>query len=183
MARKRHRGGEIGIHEGLNRILIYQLIVTIENLIVVLDIYNMKTTDNQIIEVCKNARSMAAAAAELKIHFNTFKRRAIMLDVYKPNQSGRGISKKHNGNKIELQEILECKHPQYQTGKLRIRLIKAGIKEHECESCGIREWMNNPISLELDHIDGNRTNHSLDNLRILCPNCHSQTSTYRGKNI
>ena len=80
-------------------------------------------------------------------------------------------------------EIFENKHPQYQTNKLRIRLIKEGIKEHECESCGIREWMNNPISLELDHIDGNKTNHSLDNLRILCPNCHSQTSTYRGKNI
>ena len=142
----------------------------------------MKHEDN-FIEVCKNAQSMSEAAAELKMHFNTFKRKAIKLGVYRPNQSGKGISKKGNGSKINLSDILEGKHPQYQTNKLRIRLIKEGIKEHACEVCGIKEWMNNPISLELDHIDGNRTNHSLDNLRIVCPNCHSQTSTYRGRNI
>lgn len=143
----------------------------------------MKHTDKEIIEACNEAKSMADAAAKLTMHFNTFKRKAIKLNVYEPNQSGKGINKRHNGNKIELKEILEGKHPSYQTGKLRIRLIKEGLKEHECESCGISSWMDNPISLELDHIDGNRTNHSLTNLRILCPNCHSQTSTYRGKNI
>jgi Zn finger protein HypA/HybF involved in hydrogenase expression len=142
----------------------------------------MKNTNEQIIEVCKDARSMSEAAAKLQMHFNTFKKRALELGVYKPNQSGKGISKP-NGSKIELEEILDGKHPQYQTNKLRIRLIKEGIKQHECESCGIKDWMNNPISLELDHIDGDRTNHRLENLRILCPNCHSQTSTYRGKNI
>lgn len=143
----------------------------------------MKHDDETFIEVCKNAQSMSKAAAELKMHFNTFKRKAVMLGVYKTNQGGKGLSKKDNGNKINLQDILDGKHPQYQTNKLRIRLIKEGIKEHECESCGIKDWNNNPISLELDHIDGDRTNHSLDNLRILCPNCHSQTSTYRGRNI
>ena len=143
----------------------------------------MKHTDEQIIEVCKNSSSMSDAAATLKMHFNTFKRKAVKLGVYEPNQSGKGIKKKHNGNKIFLKDILEGKHPNYQTNKLRIRLIDEGYKEHKCESCGIEEWMDNPISLELDHIDGDRTNHSLDNLRILCPNCHSQTSTYRGKNI
>ena len=143
----------------------------------------MKHNDETFIEVCKNAQSMSKAAAELKMHFNTFKRKAVMLGVYKTNQGGKGLSKKDNGNKINLKDILDGKHPQYQTNKLRIRLIKEGIKEHECESCGIKDWNNNPISLELDHIDGDRTNHSLDNLRILCPNCHSQTSTYRGRNI
>jgi Zn finger protein HypA/HybF involved in hydrogenase expression len=142
----------------------------------------MKNTNEQIIEVCKDARSMSEAAAKLQMHFNTFKKRALELGVYKPNQSGKGISKP-NGSKIELEEILDGKHPQYQTNKLRIRLIKEGIKQHECESCEIKDWMNNPISLELDHIDGDRTNHRLENLRILCPNCHSQTLTYRGKNI
>lgn len=143
----------------------------------------MKHSDDKIIEVCKNADSMSKAAAELKMHFNTFKKHAIRLCVYKTNQSGKGLSKKGNGSKFSLEDILEGKHPQYQTGKLKKRLIKAGIKEHACEICRIEEWMNNPISLELDHIDGNRTNHSLDNLRIVCPNCHAQTDTYRGKNI
>ena len=143
----------------------------------------MKYTDEQIIEACKNARSMAEAAASLGMHFNTFRGKAIKLNVYRPNQNGKGLNKKHNGSKIELKDILEGKYPQYQTNKLRIRLIDEGLKEHKCESCGIESWLDNPISLELDHIDGNRTNHRLNNLRILCPNCHSQTSTYRGKNI
>jgi 5-methylcytosine-specific restriction endonuclease McrA len=45
------------------------------------------------------------------------------------------------------------------------------------------EWSDKKINMELDHIDGNRTNHKLENLRMLCPNCHSQTDTYRAKNI
>lgn len=143
----------------------------------------MKHTDKYFIEVCQNTKSMAKAAAVLELHFNTFKKKAIELGVYLPNQSGKGLSKRDNGSKIPLNEILEGKHPQYQTNKLRIRLIKEGLKMHRCECCGIENWMNKPISLELDHIDGNRTNHILENLRILCPNCHSQTSTYRAKNI
>jgi hypothetical protein len=143
----------------------------------------MKNTDQQIIEVCTSAKTMAQADVILNMHFNTLKSKAIKLGVYMPNQSGKGINKRNNGNKIPLAEILDGKHPSYQTNKLRIRLINEGFKEHICENCGINDWLNLPISLELDHIDGNRTNHKLDNLRILCPNCHSQTSTYRGKNV
>ena len=66
---------------------------------------------------------------------------------------------------------------------MRVRLIKEGIKSEMCELCGITEWNGKPVSFELDHIDGNRTNHKLENLRIICPNCHSQTHTYRARNI
>ena len=65
--------------------------------------------------------------------------------------------------------------------KLKKRLIKEGLKENMCEICGINEWLNKPISLELDHINGNNMDHRIENLRILCPNCHSQTATYRGR--
>lgn len=143
----------------------------------------MKHSDEEIIKICSDAKTMSKAAADLGMHFNTFKRHATRLGVYNPNQAGKGINKKHNGSKIELNSILEGNHPSYQTNKLRIRLIKEGIKRHECECCGLTKWLDNPISLELDHIDGNRNNHKLSNLRILCPNCHSQTSTYRGKNV
>ena len=61
--------------------------------------------------------------------------------------------------------------------------MAVGIKEEKCEECEIKEWNGKSISFELEHIDGNRFNHKIENLKILCPNCHSQTKTYRGKNI
>jgi 5-methylcytosine-specific restriction endonuclease McrA len=141
----------------------------------------MKNNDDEIVEACKSSFSMAEAASKVGIHFNTFRRKAIKLGVYSPNQSGKGISKP-NSTKIPLQEILEGKHPYYQTNKLRKRLIKEGIKKEECEECHITDWNNKRVAFELEHMDGDRTNHKLENLKILCPNCHSQTETYRGKN-
>jgi hypothetical protein len=52
----------------------------------------------------------------------------------------------------------------------------------KCSVCGLSEWQNKPISLELDHISGNWSDNSPNNLRLLCPNCHSQTHTYKAKN-
>ena len=131
-------------------------------------------------EAIKSSKTMSEAARKLDMPFMTFKRKA--GDLYKPNQSGKGVSKK-SGNKIPLSDILEGLHPQYQSNKIRIRLIEEGIKEAKCECCNNTEWLGKPISLEVDHINGNSTDHRLDNLKILCPNCHAQTDTYRGKNI
>ena len=142
----------------------------------------MRVTDKQIIEACQSEPTMSKAASFLGIHFNTLKRRAVPLGCYEPNQSGKGICKKHNGSKIPTDEILNGHHPSYQTNKLRIRLLKENIKEKKCEVCQISNWNGNDLSFELDHIDGDSTNHKLNNLRIICPNCHSQTKTYRGRN-
>lgn len=145
--------------------------------------FMIKIDKDGFIKVCEEEITMARASARLGLHFNTFARMAKKLGVYKPNPSGKGTIKKHNGNKIELNEILEGLHPHYQTNKLRIRLINEGLKKSECEVCGLTEWNGKSLSFELDHIDGDRTNHRFKNLRIICPNCHSQTQTYRGKNI
>ena len=53
---------------------------------------------------------------------------------------------------------------------------------YHCSSCGISEWNGKPILLEVNHIDGKSKNNILENLELLCPNCHSQTDTYRAKN-
>ncbi len=66
--------------------------------------------------------------------------------------------------------------------RLKKRLITDGIFKHECSTCHLSLWLDNPIPIELDHIDGNNENNSLSNLRLLCPNCHALTETYRGKN-
>ncbi|SOK58713.1 hypothetical protein [Yersinia phage fHe-Yen9-04] len=62
--------------------------------------------------------------------------------------------------------------------KKRVRIEQ----ENKCFRCGLNEWMNEPLILEVDHIDGDNTNNIRENLRALCPNCHSQTDTWRGTN-
>ena len=68
------------------------------------------------------------------------------------------------------------------TTRLRNRLIAHGLKEAKCEQCGLVEWLDQPIPLELHHANGINNDHRLTNLRLLCPNCHAQTENYRGKN-
>jgi 5-methylcytosine-specific restriction endonuclease McrA len=132
-------------------------------------------------EVCTRSHSMAKAAAELNIHFNTLKRLAILYKCYHPNQGLKG-GNKNAPPKITLDKILSGEHPSFQTYKLKNRLLKEGLIIDRCVICGIDSWNDKKINLELDHIDGNRLNHQLTNLRMLCPNCHSQTDTYRSKN-
>ena len=64
--------------------------------------------------------------------------------------------------------------------KLKQKLLKEGLKENKCECCGITEWNGKSLIMQLHHIDGNNRNNSLENLQMLCPNCHSQTENYCG---
>lgn len=84
--------------------------------------------------------------------------------------------------KIPLKEIL-VKNSPYQSYKLKARLFREKIKKIQCEICGWAEKSpDGRIPLELDHINGNSKDHRLENLRILCPNCHSLQPTHRGRN-
>jgi hypothetical protein len=69
------------------------------------------------------------------------------------------------------------------TIQLKRRLLDAGLLIRVCAICERDEWNGEPIPLELDHINGDRTDNRLENLRLVCPNCHAQTPTYRGRNI
>lgn len=115
----------------------------------------------------------------------TIQMRAKEMNLDSSHFTGQGYRK---GNKepvkkaIKLTNIL-VENSNYATGHLHKRLLKEKVKQHKCENCKRTRWNGKLIPLELDHINGNRFDHRIENLRFLCPNCHAQTDTYGGKNI
>ena len=95
------------------------------------------------------------------------------------NKGGRALALKH---RIPTRKLL-VDNSTYQSHKLRQRLVKEGYKKECCELCGWhKKAKDGRIPLELDHINGKHSDNRLENLRILCPNCHSLQDTHRGKN-
>ena len=135
-----------------------------------------KVDDYRIIECYNSGITLHEASSKLSMSVVSLWRRAKKLDLKWSNIKRKSVKK------IDLFDILEGKYPSYQTFKLRNRLISEGIKYNICEICNIEDWFGKEISMQLDHIDGNSHNHLLENLRMICPNCHSQTETYCGKN-
>lgn len=138
--------------------------------------FNAKTFTKEEIEFAiAEGKTMGGAAKVLNVDWRTFKKEADKHGLYEKQNSG--------GKKFSLIDILNGLHPQYPTSKIIPRLVKEGYKSYRCECCGLSEWNNKRIGLELNHIDGNNANHKLENLEILCPNCHSQTDTFKSRNI
>ena len=98
--------------------------------------------------------------------------------TYKGNQGLK--QRKHDTKRKTYQELIQAiENGSYITNqKLRLRLIEDEIKEAKCELCGRTHWMDKPIPLELHHADMNHHNNKLENLKVLCSNCHSYVHKY-----
>lgn len=135
-------------------------------------------TDEELINALPKCNSFSEVAAYMNMSRATnslLKKKAIELNL------NFGHFRNSGYNPLPLNEVL-VKNKETSSHRLKGRLLAEGLKEHKCECCGITEWNGQPAPIELDHINGNHHDNRLENLRILCPNCHAQTETYRGKN-
>jgi hypothetical protein len=144
-------------------------------------------TEEEFLEAIKTSTSKAQVIAKLGLspkggNYRVFNRLAKELNADMSHFLGQAHNKgKYFGPKRDIEDYLSNKIV-IGSHKLRKRLIREGFFNHKCYKCNNTEWLGQPISLELEHIDGNHDNNNLSNLTLLCPNCHAQTSTYRGKN-
>lgn len=149
-----------------------------------------KVSDSEFAEAVAGARSIRATLAAIGLrpaggNYATARRRIASMKLDTTHFSGMGWRRGSLisvTGPIPLEQVLVEGRPT-QSSDLRRRLLAAGLKDHECEVCRRRVWNGRPMPLELDHLNGRREDNRLDNLRLLCPNCHAQTSTYRGRNI
>ncbi len=147
-------------------------------------------TNEQLEDAVRSSRSIRQVLGKLGLveaggNYEQIKRAVFEHAIDASHLTGRAWNKgkKHPGLfKIPLQEIL-VEHSLFQPFKLKKRLFFEGLKKPECELCGWAEQsIDGRTPVELDHINGNRHDNRIENLRILCPNCHSLQVTHRGKN-
>lgn len=150
-----------------------------------------KWNEEQLIAAVASSTSMRSVLSKLGLkpaggnyNYVTIKIKTLNLDMshFKGRAWNKGLIL-GSAFKTPLEKIL-VNEPTFQSYKLKQRLFTEGLKQPVCEICGWAEVsLDGRIPVELDHINGDRRDNRIDNLRILCPNCHSLQPTHRGKNI
>lgn len=150
-----------------------------------------KFTDEQLIDAVKTSLSKAEVMRKLNLHvgganYDTIKRCIKQLGLDISHFTGAAWNQGSRYTPVQppkpLEQILVENSSWTSSYHLRNRLLKEGYKEYKCECCGRTKWLDRPIALELHHINGIKDDLRLENLQILCPNCHAFTDNYRGKN-
>jgi hypothetical protein len=143
-------------------------------------------TKEQLIDAIAQSTSIRQVLSHLGLkeaggNYSTIQRKIAEYGLDTAHFTGKGWNQGllFRPNPPKTIEQLLVRGSTYQSHKLRKRLLKEGYFESKCYKCGISQWQGQPIPLELEHIDGDKSNNSLDNLTLLCPNCHALTHTWR----
>jgi len=146
----------------------------------------MDFPDVYFIRVCSESSSMLEASKKLNIKFSTFKKKALQLNCYNTNQNwnkGKTFLTDVRIKRYYKYEDYFCENSSVTRHSVKNLILKLNLLKYKCKECGINNWNGKILSLHLDHINGIRNDNRLENLRFLCPNCHSQTDTYCVKNL
>lgn len=136
----------------------------------------IKSNEQLIRDMISDNRPLMEVSRELGVKYDTLKKYLKILGIdYKGNPHRKGLP--HKEARTDASEYFD-NSKSIPASRLRNYLIRDGYKECKCERCGNTEWMGQPIPLELHHKDFNHYNNNLDNLQILCSNCHMQVHGY-----
>lgn len=161
--------------------------------------YNGKYTEALLKPIVEESKSLTQVLRSLGLraaggNYSNIKKHIVRLKLDTNHFTGRGWSKSYTEEtnetvaKISKQQripdneiFIENSRYNYRSG-IKKRLLKMGW-EYKCSVCGISSWQGKELSLQLDHINGIYNDNRFENLRFLCPNCHSQTNTFAGRNL
>jgi len=139
------------------------------------DLISKHSSIRQMLESIGVNSNGSGAYKTLRIHCDR-------IGVHLPKFKTNGRFSFSTSDKMPLEDILIANSTYQNRSSLKRRLVNEGVLKYRCEECGIKEWNNKPISLQLEHKNGVNNDNRLGNLSLLCPNCHSQTTTFAGGN-
>ena len=146
-----------------------------------------KYTEDQLVEAVKKSTSMRQVVQQFNVspyggNYDVLRKAIKHYRLDTSHFTGQAWNKgKTLDPRQPIEKYLNNEIP-IQSYKLKNRLMKEGLFEQRCSNCYHTNWLDQLIPLELDHINGNNKDNRLENLRLLCPNCHALTPTYRSRN-